>query len=632
MKKVILSSIFAGVATLAIASLASGSPAMLDQRLKAQDPAEKVQASEQTTSRSVLESLSNKKMMSEKELREFAVATKSFQLDSIIGAGNDGTELLTRQYFTYDAKKFPIRRVNSYWNAATKQWDPAEYYNYIWDEDGYCLMADVYNDQSGQRYEYQYNDRHLGIMQIQSVYANGVWTPQQRGDYKYDDNGNITEEIISEWIPATSEWKQLVKNTAVWDHLNRQTEFAHYEWNGTEWIGTGEKKIFQYYGDRNDMYTLNGWYIWDETTKDWFWYMKRYFEWNEKNQCTANGDQYFNKDTNDWDGCYEWYGKKMYNKRTVINYDAKYRITDETYSECHEIGADYTPMSDIIRTWTDLPDGGAKEIVDTRVLRNNREPWDENIVKQDSVLKIYDANGNVTFDEEWHIRGVSGPLYRYQKKEMTYDANGFLASERMYTQNRQNDEEWLPASGGDYVNDKDGNVLEHSTLRWDRNDNNWVNGNRFVNKYDHGIQTEQLAYRWSGTDWTPNWGTGQFYDFDVPVNDLVLWPGGDFIYKLDEVRSYTGAGNEWVYMANVYHYSKVNDPNGIEGIAADSNIRIGYANQTVTVEGEGELMTNIYDTAGRCIVSTNESSIDLSAYPAGLYIVKAGDASKKIVK
>ena len=44
------------------------------------------------------------------------------------------------------------------------------------------------------------------------------------------------------------------------------------------------------------------------------------------------------------------------------------------------------------------------------------------------------------------------------------------------------------------------------------------------------------------------------------------------------------------------------------------------------------MTTNIFDAAVRCVVATSEKNIDLSAYPAGLYIVKAGDASKKIVK
>ncbi len=104
MKKVILSSIFAGVTAVTVASLVSSPPAMLDQRLKLQELAAEVQATE-ATSQSVLESLTKKKMMTEKELREFAAVTKVMQLDSIIGAAENGLVLQQRQYFMYDTHK-----------------------------------------------------------------------------------------------------------------------------------------------------------------------------------------------------------------------------------------------------------------------------------------------------------------------------------------------------------------------------------------------------------------------------------------------------------------------------------------------------------------------------------------------
>lgn len=130
---------------MTVASLVSSPPAMLDQRLKLQEPAAEVQATE-ATSQSVLESLTKKKMMTEKELREFAAVTKVMQLDSIIGAAENGLVLQQRQYFMYDTHKYPVKRLNSYWNTATHKWDTAETYEYVWDEDGYCLEQSAYSE------------------------------------------------------------------------------------------------------------------------------------------------------------------------------------------------------------------------------------------------------------------------------------------------------------------------------------------------------------------------------------------------------------------------------------------------------------------------------------------------------
>lgn len=623
MKKVILSSIFTGLAVAAVAT-ATGSPLVLDQRLGLQS-----QASKEVSSQSALLSLSQNRLMNENELRQFAAAASYFQLDSIVGLTGNGVEPSQRQYFMYDSHKYPVKRINSYWNGRTHAWDAAEIYEYVWDEDGYCLVQSAVSSAGGQKLEFEYNDRHLGIVQVLYNYVDGEWVPQQRGEYTYDDAGNITEEVISQWMPETSTWSKLIKNVAVWDNLNRQTDFAKYEWTGTTWKGSGERKIFGYLDDSTNVYTLNGWYLWDEAANDWFYFMKREFRWNSDGQLTSQTEDYFNKDTNAWDGCYPWYNDTKYNKLTIINYDSKKRITDETYSESHEVGQ-YVAMSDIMHRWKDLTDGTSEETVISRALRGNRDPWAEKIVLQDSTIRRYNAAGQETLMEEWRPRGTA--LSQYGMTEKTYDSNGYLASEYNYSPNRQVPGEWVGATGINYTNDADGNVTEQLSVTWNRTANDWVNNNRFVNEYQNGVQTKQLAYKWRDDVWNTNYGSEQFYDFDVAVSDLILWPGADFIYKLNEMRSYTGNGTGWDYMANVYHYSEV-QRTGVDEIAdADSAVKISFNGQTVTVSGEEAVATSIYDAAGRLVVMTSESTIDMSECAPGLYIVKAGDASKKIMK
>lgn len=628
MKKVILSSIFTGLAVAAVATVADGSPLMPDQRLGIQEPTKKAQTATEASTQSALLSLSQKRLMNEKELRQFAAAASCFQLDSIIGLTGNGEELSQRQYFMYDSHKYPVKRINSLWNESTHEWDTVETYEYEWDEDGYCLVQSVVSDPGGQKLEFEYNDRHLGIVQVLYNYVDGEWVPQQRGDYKYDDAGNITEEVISQWEPDTSEWSKIVKNVAVWDNLNRQTDFAKYEWTGTAWKGSS-RKIFGYLGDATDVYTLNGWYTWEEDANDWFYYMKREFVWNSDGQLIRQTEDYFNKDTNAWDGCYSWDGVTKYNKLTVINYDSKKRITDETYSESHEAG-EYVAMSDILHIWEDLADGTSEQTVLSRALRDNREPWAEKIVLQDSTIRRYNAAGQETLMEEWRPRGTA--LAQYTKTEKSYDSSGYLASEYAYNPNSQVPGEWVGATGIDYTNDADGNVIEQVSVNWNRTASDWVNNNRFVKEYDHGIQTKQLGYKWRDDAWSTNFGSEQIYDFDVMVSDLILWPGADFIYKLKEVRSYTGNGIGWDYTTNVYHYSEVQGT-GVDEIAdTDSTVKISFNGQTVTVSGEEAVATSIYDAAGRLVVMTSENAIDMSDCAPGLYIVKAGDASKKIMK
>lgn len=102
------------------------------------------------------------------------------RLDSIVGWYGNGQYKYTRQYFTYDADGNPVKRTNSYWNEGTQQWDDEEFTEYVCDEDGYVLSMMAYSKVSGQRYDYEYNDKKWGISQTYYTYDGSVWTPVQR--------------------------------------------------------------------------------------------------------------------------------------------------------------------------------------------------------------------------------------------------------------------------------------------------------------------------------------------------------------------------------------------------------------------------------------------------------------------
>lgn len=114
MKKAIFTSLFSSVAALAFAEVAGNAPCMLDQRLKLQQSDDNVLAATEVSTKSVLAALSENRLLSEQELRQFAQASKLFQLDSIVGSTDNGTQRNQRQYFMYNDKKIPVKRLNSY--------------------------------------------------------------------------------------------------------------------------------------------------------------------------------------------------------------------------------------------------------------------------------------------------------------------------------------------------------------------------------------------------------------------------------------------------------------------------------------------------------------------------------------
>lgn len=246
----------------------------------------------------------------------------------------------------------------------------------------------------------------------------------------------------------------------------------------------------------------------------------------------------------------------------------------------------------------------------------------------DVTTTDYDAAGRETLVESLHVNMSTMELVNYQKNEYGYDEAGNKTFEKLWS---SRGEDWIPGSYSSYEYDTDNRVVEQISRRGvrDAGEDDWENNNRFTWVYGQDdIITEKLAYRWVDEDWAPNWGNGDFYDFSVSVADLVLWPGANFLYKLEETRSYNGYGDEWDYMASVYYYSDIDT--SVEKVA-DNGLTLRYTDRMVIVDGDGDYTVRVYDAGGRCVIESAASRIDLSGLQSGMYVVTAGTSTLKVI-
>ena len=272
--------------------------------------------------------------------------------------------------------------------------------------------------------------------------------------------------------------------------------------------------------------------------------------------------------------------------------------------------------------WTDYEDGASKCVRTSNIKRNDE--W----YVGDVTTTDYDAAGRETLVESLHVNMSTMELVNYQKNEYGYDEAGNKTFEKMWS---SRGEGWIPGSYSSYEYDTDNRVVEQISRRGvrDAGEDDWENNNRFTWVYGQDdIITEKLAYRWVDEDWAPNWGNGDFYDFSVSVADLVLWPGANFLYKLEETRSYNGYGDEWDYMASVYYYSDIDT--SVEKVA-DNGLTLRYTDRMVIVDGDGDYTVRVYDAGGRCVIESAASRIDLSGLQSGMYVVTAGTSTLKVI-
>lgn len=265
--------------------------------------------------------------------------------------------MVSLQTFSYDEDNLPKERVNSLWNISTGTWQSVEYYGYTWDEDGYCLSqwgkSDYYN--SGMKYDYKYNDRKLGIEQVVSQYADGEFVETEKGEYEYDQYDNICEEHI--YVKVNGKWENAKWTKATWDAQGRQLSYETHNWTGAGWDYSEARAEYAY--DANGNTTLFSFYRYDAEAGSYGNYYRVEQDFNEKSHITRQETKYWNKDTQGWDGVYDWGIGYCYNMKTLFTYDDQGRVSESNFYQSPAVGV-YIHGGDDIYTYAPYGDGGTE--------------------------------------------------------------------------------------------------------------------------------------------------------------------------------------------------------------------------------------------------------------------------------
>lgn len=565
------------------------------------------------------------------EVKMKAAATESnkLQLDSIIGTNPDGSKY-TRQYFVFDDQNRIKQRINSYWNATTLSWDTAEEYNFELDEDGYVLMLSVVGYGQGQRFEYVYNDRKLGIEQvIYNLDGRNQWVKVQKGEYQYDDRNNMIDEMLYDW--NGSEWIKNTHSSATWDDQNRQTSILSLVWDGTEWTGVTRE---DYTWHAADKLSYKGMYLWIPETKDWQLVDVFEQEFNEAGQLTVQKRKFWNNDRQNWSGEYTSWGTSevCINYKATITYDSRGRVTLQQHKDCYNNGTEWFLASEMITNWTDGLEGGGYEsemnaylyFYDTKEkIWNQREynrynakglkTWclqqmqNANATEMNDLFEEkyeYDANGNMVYSGVWDwVDGVRTPNI---EERNTYDANNNII-ESYYRE---------AEDGGSIPIGSPQMAPGHE----DQDDKGWRNTSHFTYKYENGTRIEKLGWRWDDSDWSTNFGEAVKYDWNVPATELITPFEWSDPYKIDATYSYTGDGNGgWLSNTNTYYYV----PKSATGMSKTKVGNLSFYNNILKITGGNDIDNRVYEITGKQVYQGNHSEENLNHLNKGIYVVRS---------
>lgn len=582
------------------------------------------------------------KLLSVRQLRELAVVEKKQRLDSIFTTLGSTGGKYSKQVFTFDSEGLPVRRVNSMYDEASKTFVPVEEYGFEWDADGYCLSqwmsSDIY--MSGERHDYTYNDRKLGITQtiyVKAADGSGAWEPVCTSAYKYDDSGNIIEEQVSNWNPGTGKYEPVQLNRATWNEAGLQTLFEPYVWNGTGWQGVDERQEYSWI-DRNHMTQCKS-SIWNSEKGEWIYYCNLEQDFNENKDLLRREKRFYNAERADWSGCCVWNGTYYENEKTVMSYDAKGRYLQAlSYKGSSPDGYTLGAKADV--EWTDNADGTSRsvEYSELYVGEGDKRPGYRTTTE-------LDADGRVTrvLDEMYSY--ATNTLLKDSERECAYDKDGNLLFERNYVFDDDEANARKPELSVEFTYDSFGNVVDQVNRTggggWipmgapAKDGEAWTNSTRFTYAYvNDTVRVGKTMYLWKADEWQLNTDDLVEYDFETPMSEILAWPGLDTYHTILSTSSYLTINGVYDGYINKYCYSMLN-PTAIGGVNAEKAAVRVYpvmVDNGFTVDAPASAKVGVYDMGGTLVKQARPGYISASGLTAGLYIVSVDGYKTKIVK
>lgn len=585
--------------------------------------------------------LKTPRMKAQKQLRT---------LDKVECTYSTTGEKYSLQEFKFDGHGWPVMRINSLYDAGTKEYAPVENYMYEWDEDGYCTSqwqtSQLYG--LGIRYDYKYNDQKLATEQIyyeNSGQGNTEWAAMQKNEYKYDGRGNIIEETV--YVPSASagQWTPYSKAKATWDENGWQTLYEPYLWDGAAWQGTGERFVYTWKAkDRMSRCQSSIW-----VNGQWLFYCDLQQDFDDNLNLTRREKRFYNQELDNWNGCCVWQGSYYENERMLSVYDENghmtsskaYGMTDATTGEW-VLGAWETDK------WTQTGDGGWKN------------EYAGHLGDESDYTDSY--GGFVTYDSEGRETHKLDRMYDYTQQKLlndmeiitTYNGNGDVLTEKSYTfdkdeANTRKGDLWVENTYDEHynitgtINRSAGSIgipfgspaLADGAEGGDGVEDDgidWQYSSKFEYYYEQDtVRVKKLGWRWQGGDWVKYIDEEAVYDYDTPIEDVIAWPGYDTYHTIAQQKSLVVGSTDNFY---IYDYTYSDFSTGITGTETGGRLRVWptLVDGGFNVEAPEGSTVSIYSASGTCVAKAAPGRVSMAGMPGGIYIVTAGGESVKILK
>jgi hypothetical protein len=281
------------------------------------------------------------------------------------------------------------------------------------------------------------------LMQMDSVlvntydYLSGLLKPDNKSEFSYDQDGNLSKETSYTWDPDENIWVP-------------------------DW-----EEVFSF-SDDGDIILLSG-YKWDDLTEDWLPEYIEEFLYDDQGNMIRITVSDRDHDENSW--VYQWKDEYIYDEqgRVIREYAYSYEIWDELWYEDWMTEYIYDEHGNVVMIvfydwdWEDLedwvPDVRYRQIFDENnyLVEGYHEEWNPEDEEWEIYLKMeYEINqdGKVASILHYEPGDTEDDLIPVTRIVNTYDNNLNLVNQTTYyLEDEEEDPEWIPASRIEYIVD-----------------------------------------------------------------------------------------------------------------------------------------------------------------------------------
>jgi len=348
------------------------------------------------------------------------------------------------------------------------------------------------------------------------------------------------------------------------------------------------------------------------------------------------------------------------------NWVLKFRLTDYSYDANGNLLYFLDQVGNDVNGWADAYRYNYTYDIDGRELSYLEEKWNGTAwVTQNSVIRVYDANGNLlsetrinsrvifTYDAQNLLQTktgqsfVAGNWVDKTRVDYAYLPNSTTGTTYNWTNNA-----WKESSRSTDTFDGSGNLIQNLYEQW--NGTAWENNLLESFNFDaNGNIVQDMTQGWNGTSWDNYFMTDYGYDAE---NNLTFWTSSNWV-DIDStwegsIRQFNGYdaqnhfisaqlelwdGVSWFLISygDLYYADFVSTHTAV---LADFEIFPNPASSAVTIKGEGLSQVMVFDQQGRPIRRQNlhgqeEETLQLGHLPAGNYILQVlGNDGKMVAK